>query len=800
MADLRYSVKVDTTQAQRDLKDLQDRIAGISDTFNNLKSVIAGISLGALIQEATSFASEIKKVAAATNLGIDSVLGFTRAVQQNGGTLDNAQDIVYEFVNALGEAAAGASDSQKAFRDAGVSISDLGKLSEQALFDKVIKGLGDIGDLSKRAAVANKIFGESWQGINLKGLSGDYDSSRASSIAYVDSIRSAAAAQAQLKTMLFDFQIALLKVLKPITDLSRTLDIGVEKMQKFLQAVIAIAAAFGLWKVFGGAIALVRALWSTITGLATAISGASAIVVNFFKNFGLILENVKSASSLFSGLRAVVTAVANTIAEVFAPAMAAIKVVSGPILLAIAGYWGYIQESTESAIQKLKEYADALTFGVFELSGDATPKPEPIDNTDAETRRKILSATALELGKISTEYRQQSTDLYLSLFNSNQRMDAETRILKLSEDQREIVRAQLDVDDQRIAKVQDLRNQIEQLQTQMRLGDEDPTLSGRIQLLQQQIPIIEKIYKQHSANLPEYIRNLQIAKNIEDQRLKGLEAERGLRDILRGLSDQTQDVQLNMDFGLTPLQKQIQQIKLESYRSARGSRDAFVSSFGEAGKITDENFLKMVEGLDAISTGADAVAQKQIQQLMVSREWASGWSVAFAEYVDEATNAAKMAERVFAKATQGMEDAIVDFAKTGKFEWKGFVASMAEELLRSQIRQLFAQMFGGSGSSNNSGSSILGTIASVGKLMGFANGGIIPTNGPVIVGERGPEILTGAAGRNVIPNNQLGGSSIINYNISAVDAISFKQMIARDPGFIHAVATQGARAYPQTRR
>jgi hypothetical protein len=39
----------------------------------------------------------------------------------------------------------------------------------------------------------------------------------------------------------------------------------------------------------------------------------------------------------------------------------------------------------------------------------------------------------------------------------------------------------------------------------------------------------------------------------------------------------------------------------------------------------------------------------------------------------------------------------------------------------------------------------------------------------------------------------MGGSTNITYNINAVDAMSFKQMIAADPTFIYAVTQQGAK-------
>ena len=184
------------------------------------------------------------------------------------------------------------------------------------------------------------------------------------------------------------------------------------------------------------------------------------------------------------------------------------------------------------------------------------------------------------------------------------------------------------------------------------------------------------------------------------------------------------------------------------------------------------------------------------------------------DYVDEATNAAKQAEKRFKKTTQRMEDAFVNFAKTGKFEWKSFVSDIAETLLRSNLQNLIAKVFGPANAPNapatatagqnaaqpqqqqQSGGGFLGAI---GKLLGFANGGIIPTNGPVLVGERGPELLSGAAGRYVTPNNQLGGTTMVTYNINAVDALSFRQLVARDPGFIHAVATKGGSSVPVRR-
>jgi hypothetical protein len=76
----------------------------------------------------------------------------------------------------------------------------------------------------------------------------------------------------------------------------------------------------------------------------------------------------------------------------------------------------------------------------------------------------------------------------------------------------------------------------------------------------------------------------------------------------------------------------------------------------------------------------------------------------------------------------------------------------------------------------------------------FANGGMIPQGRFGIAGEAGPELIGGPA--SVTP---MSGTTV-TYNINAVDAASFKSMIAADPAFIHAVAQQGGRNMPMARR
>ena len=78
-----------------------------------------------------------------------------------------------------------------------------------------------------------------------------------------------------------------------------------------------------------------------------------------------------------------------------------------------------------------------------------------------------------------------------------------------------------------------------------------------------------------------------------------------------------------------------------------------------------------------------------------------------------------------------------------------------------------------------------------------------PVGVPSLVGERGPELFVPQSAGRIVPNNALGGTTsntvnntAVTYAISAVDAQSFKSMLARDPEFIHNVAEQGRRSMP----
>jgi lambda family phage tail tape measure protein len=292
---------------------------------------------------------------------------------------------------------------------------------------------------------------------------------------------------------------------------------------------------------------------------------------------------------------------------------------------------------------------------------------------------------------------------------------------------------------------------------------------------------------------------------VKERTSEALRAEQErIKDIIRTSQARTQEEQelnnqlkernelLNATLGDTDRERN----NLQELVDIEGKREEILRRIRQIQGLPDNARAAEEERINKIfEERLEITRQQQEQDLKNQENFSKGFEKAFRTYAESAKNNFETAGRIFEKITQGMEDSIVDFAKTGKFEFRGFINSVLEELLRSQVRSLIAQTFGGLfGSTSKRGTVTIGDI-----IPGFAAGGLIGTNGPVIVGERGPELLVGAGGNRVIPNNELASGSV-TYNISAVDAQSFKQLVASDPSFIYAVTEQGRRTIPSGRR
>lgn len=166
-----------------------------------------------------------------------------------------------------------------------------------------------------------------------------------------------------------------------------------------------------------------------------------------------------------------------------------------------------------------------------------------------------------------------------------------------------------------------------------------------------------------------------------------------------------------------------------------------------------------------VKAGADEVKVAQWadrEKMKSSRKWQDGAKLSFDAYVDNATNAAKVAGDAMNSGLRGMEDGLYDFFMTGELGWTKF-----GNMIRSTMARAFAQDVIGSSASFIRSTGFMGDIsdflgfgstplASEGynpsqvtsavnslesSILGGRAGGGGVSSGRWLVGEEGPEIL-----------------------------------------------------------
>ena len=122
---------------------------------------------------------------------------------------------------------------------------------------------------------------------------------------------------------------------------------------------------------------------------------------------------------------------------------------------------------------------------------------------------------------------------------------------------------------------------------------------------------------------------------------------------------------------------------------ARITEDALSPLARLSAEVQNLNRLQ-AEGAITVATHsravADAIAEAEEKALAESDDWRAGLSRGMRDYADEALNAAEIAENAVSGAFEGMEDAMLAFAATGKVEFAAMVDAMMADLTRLALR------------------------------------------------------------------------------------------------------------------
>lgn len=221
--------------------------------------------------------------------------------------------------------------------------------------------------------------------------------------------------------------------------------------------------------------------------------------------------------------------------------------------------------------------------------------------------------------------------------------------------------------------------------------------------------------------------------------------------------------------------------------------------------------------LDAINRSekdlSETVLSNYEQMSGAQSDWRNGATSAFSNYLESARNIAGQTRDLFTNAFSSMEDAVVNFAITGKGSFSDFTKSILADMARIATRQASsallsslvgagASYFGGGGAAASAGSTAAGysgdlsgfTPGSIqakggawsGGVQMFSNGGAF-TNGVVskptafgmaggqagVMGEAGPEAIMpltrtagGQLGVRAISGGGSGGGNVYNFPVA----------------------------------
>lgn len=939
MADLTYNVRVNTSDAQRSISTLKTALGGLAAAFsireivrfgdsitglqNKLRtiakdSIEAGKQFAAIAEIARNNRTPLEatgdlffKIARSLNtLGISQREAATltdsisKGLTLSGASAEGAASAIYQLGQAFGANVLRGEELNAVLENApvladilaeslGVSVGQLRKLGEQGVIT---------GEKVAQAFIqANGKLTESF-GKTVPTIAQSLTNVRTNAAVFFE--------QFERNTGLFQ---KLADGIKSFGDAINTLAVffnknieGITTLVKVLGSLYAayILLGRGVGTVTGVANGIAAAFSRTggvMSSLTTAVKGIGAGFVGFFNN---LLRGIGVLQSTYGGLTSIgfaVLSLGRSLLRLGGILAVLYAVAEGVDWLGKKLFDFSVKDFVGGKLEELGKWLGIIDEEQQKLAESTNKATNALSNQKGKVE-EVVTATAkqvYEVQKLKEAYNQVNESQLKGL-------QVQEALIGLSDYQKTIANELLAVEENYVNQRRKLQEEISELSL-----SQDKQERAKIPLLRAALEELEKARdKQSQAVLRQVQANEKVLRTYNLSEFALRQQTQLEEDLAKVENDRAK-------LGMSEIEKKYYDIEKAAEASARAAIRAEEARRGE--ELSTEEANKYYA---AALKGTERLKKAHEELYRQSRTFASGWDKAFREYVDDATNAARQAERLFQKLTSGLEDLIVDFVKTGKFEFKDFIASMAEEILRSNIRSLFAGIFtsmndavanqesgimgtigkllgftGGSGGAargqsastpmyvydvsggggggafggvrpgylpgdnpliagggigggsqgggffgslgniasgignvfggvaksvgnviggitntvgsiartvgniftgggSSSGGSFLGSVAKgIGDLFGgwFATGGTIPAGRFGIVGERGPEYVSGPA--TVTP---MMGTNV-TYNINAVDAASFKALIARDPAFIHSVAMMGAQTVPGRR-
>lgn len=830
------TIEVLTTQAQRNIDALNSKLGG-------LKTALAGLAIGAYVRNVINFADAIQDVVNVTGLANNVLIGFANTVAQNGGNFNMALDAATKFSRTLGEVAAGSNTAFASFRQLGFSLEELRNDDVNTILEKTLDRLGKLEKQNKALAASIKpdIFGKQFATVSTAGVSEAYKAAVKGAVDYARAQQEVAKLQDKIDQGLVKLQLSVLKALEPLAQKLGALpqekvDQLIESFVQLAEAAVKFVAVFktfttvaSIFAAIGGYLVIAKngasMLGKTIDVLGTQSRGfgkAWASATTVFEKFKAVAFTVftfltKRLPYILGGLLRFVPIIGAVVTALWA-ANEVIKIVFGTdyiqkfidfvkdAALTVGDFFGLVDKQAVKAKQEAERLAAEMAKIKEKEKKDAEDAAaEQLKRDQEQAARAEERLAKLEEFKNSlkqtVDAAKDQTDEFIN------QLKFQDQLLGLSDDQKEIEQAKADA----LKSTSDAIKKLEGDQKALKdatgqwidaLGPEKYQEIGRaideLKVKQQGLP----------ETVQEYIQKQQAAKKAIDEAAHAVEMFAEKQKFTEAGIQLTENLSLIGLYG-DELEKQTAQIELQrQLRQIQYDTDVKLFELEkQKTQLGEENFerekrqiLELAELRKQTATAnANTQAQTTEAQKQQQTDFITGWNTALDEYIKNTKNKAEQAKQLFTTFTKGIEDAFVNFAKTGKLSFRDLINSMVEQILRSQIQNLIATIFtpltGGGGTFGTILKSIFGG--------GRANGGPVDNNKSYLIGEKGPELFVPKTAGTVVPNDMLGGGGgkqvINNYitnNISALDSKSVAQVFAENRKILLGTVQMAQREMP----
>lgn len=178
--ELAAKLSLDSSEYEKELDDSEKKTSEFGNKLKSGLKVAAGAATATLTGAATATALLAKKFVSAAKATAETgdtidkqsqKVGFSYKKWQEwnyvlnlaGTSMENATMGIKTMTNQVDKAKNGNKEAVATFKSLGISVKSLKNMSREEIFEKLISQLQKMPDSTKRAALANKLFGRSGQ-------------------------------------------------------------------------------------------------------------------------------------------------------------------------------------------------------------------------------------------------------------------------------------------------------------------------------------------------------------------------------------------------------------------------------------------------------------------------------------------------------------------------------------------------------------------------------------------------------------------------------------------------------------